>query len=163
MNLPDSGWLDKIGKAPPRVMVGIAVGTGAVWFLDIDKPPDWLKPVFAALCIAATAIVICQAAGAVWGKVRKWRREQLGRKFEALSASQQMYLREIFESGSRDFYPLDVWTDQRWFEELEQWNYVEQPIAGFVVIGGASSRHQVTEKGWRELERKCADSTKPPG
>ena len=158
MNVPDSGWLDKIGKAPPRVMIGIAVGAGAVWFLDIDKPPDWLKPVFAAFCIAATAIVICQGAGAVWGKYRKWRREQLGRKFEALSVSQQTCLRKVFESGSRDFYPPNAWTDQRWFEELIQWNYVEVPIAGFVVFGDGPSRHQVTEKGWRELERKCADS-----
>ena len=158
MNLPDSGWLDKIGKAPPRVMIGVAVGTGAVWLLDIDKPPDWLKPVLAALCITATVIVICQGAGAVWRKIQKWRREQLGRKFETLSVSQQMCLREVFETGSRDFYPPNTWTDQRWFEELIQWNYVEMPIAGFVVIGDGPSRHQVTEKGWRELERKCADS-----
>ena len=157
MNFPDSGWLDKIGKAPPGVMIGIAVGTGAVWILDIDKPLEWLKPVFAAFCIAATVIVVCQGAGAVWGKFRRWRRERLGRKFEALCASQQICLREVFESGSRDFYPSNAWADQRWFEELKQWNYVELPLAGFVVIGDRGPRHEVTEKGWRELERKCAD------
>ena len=93
-----------------------------------------VEAVFAALCLVATVIVICRVALAVGRSFRKWYRERLGRKFEALCVSQQICLRGVFESGSRDFYPPNAWVDQRWFEELKQWNYVEQPIMGFVVI-----------------------------
>ena len=150
MSLPDSGWLEKIERAPPRVLLSVVVATGCVWFLDFSKP-EWLDGVLAAGCVGTATLLVANIAAMFWRSVRTWRAERLMRSFDELSEEQANLLRAVFTQRSREFDLRNDVASRRWFEELIIWNYVNRVP---MWTGSTNQRRTVTEKGWQELGRR---------
>ena len=165
MTLPDSGWVERLGNAPTIALFGLFVGTGAVWAegeswgLIDSTSPRWLKPALAVACICSGAMLGWKLVKNVWQLVDAWHKVRLRKRFEGLSNIQQRILFNFHKRGTRYFeMPVEV-AERRWFEELEQWGYIECESFG---MPGVPGTYQVTEKGWREIERKQRMSAKKP-
>ena len=159
MTLPDSGWVEKLGNAPTVALIGLCAGAGAVWAggecwgLIDSTSPGWLKPALAAVCIGSGAMLGWKATKYAVQRLMAWHAGRLGRTFEELSKEQQGLLVAAYGTGTRHFeMPIES-TRPRWFEELERWNYIEASDLA-VYMSGMPWPYQVTEKGWREIERK---------
>ena len=154
--VPDSGWLEKVGKAPTRIVLGVGVSTGAVWAGPFDlSDPKWLGPTLALLCIGAWTIIGCQIGS--WGiqRLRDWASNRIYRAFGALAPNQKTFLRNVYQTGKREFTIQNETAKQRWFEELRLANYVEDGHASWV---DPVTTYTVTESGWEELERALPDT-----
>ena len=112
--------------------------TGAVWI------PVWL---LLLLSLGSFAVVLMI--------VIRWRlQRRLVRPFKDLTPQQQDFLRARYASGTRRFELPTLIPQQRWFEQLTAWNYVEYiPIR--VRLDGLHS-HVLTDAAWQELEKQAS-------
>ena len=154
MSFPDSGWLEKIVKAPTHVVLAVGLGTlFALWGPFDTGDPKWLEPILALFCVGAWTIIVYQISGWALRRYGEWQSTRLARRFGDLSQQQKALLEENYRTGTRSFRKPSGTTKLRWFEELELWGYVE-------FKGGSMFdeyfQYEITEKGWRELERKVA-------
>jgi hypothetical protein len=75
----------------------------------------------------------------------------LGEPFEALSEEQRAFLRSLYRRGTREFEMPGIQVGLRWFERLERQGYVRAMDGAFAASG--STPYEITDAGWRELER----------
>ena len=83
------------------------------------------------------------------------------RRFSRLSDRQREYLLGRFESGSRRFEIPAGSTKPRWFEELQDWKYIEW-VSPVVIVRGMSDTYYITRAGWQEIQRFQEKSRRRP-
>ena len=80
--------------------------------------------------------------------------------FKSLTNQQKNFLLEIFHTGSRSTKIHTDDSNQRWFEALEEMNYIELNVGPVMFISDDGySTYYVTSKGWKKIERYVKKST----
>ena len=143
-------WLTSTPKSAWPVLAAVAAGSGLLVRLGSDLPPlqtliAWAGMMsFCLLCF----FTVDQAVGAC----KKHRAGKVRRRFSALSDQQKELLLERYERGHRRFHRAGD-SRPRWFEELEEWNYIELEPPPEWFIAGSPYSYFVTKRGWREVQR----------
>jgi hypothetical protein len=110
------------------------------------------------VALGSGIVLVCYGVAHGVAKAVKTARERqlspsatvLARRFSKLSAQQRELLLRIYKSGQRRFeWPHD---NYRWFEELDEFGFIEY-ISPIIIFAGQASTYKVTVEGWKAMEQ----------
>lgn len=144
MNTPNLNWINALNQAPLSTLAGIAIAMAILRWLDYTQA--WIVPTG----IITGALVLAKAIEHFLKEQRKNRKHRIKRKFRHLDLEQREFLRERYSSGTSHFSLDNSGSTPRWFEELQEWNYVRyiRPI----ILSNVSD-YRITSQGWNEIKR----------
>ncbi|MDE0680713.1 MAG: hypothetical protein OXI11_10970 [Gammaproteobacteria bacterium] len=158
MSIPDSGWIAFARKAEWWLLAAVTTAAAVVltlahfnisWFGHL---PEMGALAAAIVLVLGFFVLAFKALDEAWKTLRESRGSKVRRSAKRLSQQQIEFLMSIFAGGSRRFELPGSFGSPRWFEELNNWNYIKwnPPL---IAVSGMSFSYSITEDGWRELEK----------
>lgn len=158
-NFPDiPEWLASVAKIAWWVLAALATSSAAVLWLSA-RHTTWFPELPPNVVVAAWIVLVLSGfllffrsldrAPRIW---RKYHEGKVQRRFSRLSDRQREYLLGKFESGRRSFGIPVFYGKDRWFEELQDWNYLEY-VAPMIITGDTPYTYNITRAGWQEIQR----------
>ena len=145
----------KVLAAPTGPLIALTVMatlTGAnPWDL-----PGWMKAGGKILAAGFWALLIWRAGESITTRRRARQKNQVLRKWEALSGEQQDILRKMHGSGRRHTDGISTYTTElRWYEELVEWRYLDGRYPhgkyhGMPPTAGVGAK--LTVEGWKAVD-----------